>query len=366
MRASLGCMTSPIDAAHLDTPDTATSRAGTGPWRRGGWWSRMAPVLLLLLIAPLVAEFLLGDVTLASLGAMVVFIPLYGAGAVLIREVVRHRGGGWPAIAVLAAAFGVVEEGLATQSLFNPDYAHQHLLSSGYIPALGIAVPWTIYVLSLHIIWSICTPIALVECIFPDRRTKPWLGTPGLIVIAIVYVLGVAATAVTTWAVFRYMAPPSRLIGAALVAAVLIIVGMLLTKVRRPERSSLQAARRTPAAWVVGIAAAVAASLLVLVPRIPSTVWSTLIFLLVEAAAVIAITLYSRRPGWGDRQILALAAGALLRTPGTPSSPCPRSTQRRSLSSGSATHSSQPWRSQRSGSQLDASDLSASQTAIPR
>jgi hypothetical protein len=271
----------------------------------------MAPVLLLLLIAPLVAEFLLGDVTLAMLGALVVFIPLYGAGAVLIREVVRRRGGGWPAIVLLAAAFGIVEEGLATQSLFNPDYSHQHLLSSGYIPALGIAVPWTIYVLSLHVIWSICTPIALVECMFPDRGTKPWLRKPGLIVVAVVYVLGVVATAVTTWAVFRYIAPPSRLIGATVVAVVLIIVGMLLTRARRPEHSSLQAARRAPAAWVVGIAAAVAASLLVLAPRIPTTVWSTLIFLLIEAVAVIAITMWSRRPGWGDMQILALAAGAL-------------------------------------------------------
>jgi hypothetical protein len=69
----------------------------------------MAPVLLLLVIAPLVAEFLLGDVALASLPALVLFIPLYGGGAVLIREVVRHRGGGWPAIVVLAAAYGVVE-----------------------------------------------------------------------------------------------------------------------------------------------------------------------------------------------------------------------------------------------------------------
>ena len=39
--------------------------------------------------------------------------------------------------------------------------------------------------------------------------------------------------------------------------------------------------------------------------------WRTLIFLLIEAAAVIAITMWSRRPGWGDSQILALAAGAL-------------------------------------------------------
>src|SRR4029453_16303028 len=92
MCASLGCMSSPIDAAHIDSPDAVTPRARSSQQRRG-WWSRMAPVLLLLLVAPLVAEFLLGDVSLALLGALVVFIPLYG--------------GGWPAIVVLAAAFGV-------------------------------------------------------------------------------------------------------------------------------------------------------------------------------------------------------------------------------------------------------------------
>jgi hypothetical protein len=169
-------------------------------------------------------------------------------------------------------------------------------------------VPWTIYVLSLHVIWSICTPIALVECMFPDRRTEPWLRTPGLVIIAMVYVLGVVAAFATTWATFRYVAPPSRLIAAAIVAVVLIIVGMLLTRVRRPERPNSEAARRAPAAWVVGIAAAVAASLLVLAPRLHAPVWRTLIFLLIEAAAVIAITMWSRRPGWGDSQILALAA----------------------------------------------------------
>jgi hypothetical protein len=186
-----------------------------------------------------------------------------------------------------------------------------HLLSSGYVPALGIAVPWTVYVLSLHVIWSICTPIALVECMFPDRRRKPWLRTPGPIIVAVVYVLGVVVTALATWAVFKYVAPPSRLIIALVVAPVLIIAGLLLTRVRRPEQHSHQSGRRAPTAWAVGIAAAVAASVLMLAPRIPSDAVGTPIFLLVEAAAVITIILWSRRPGWGDSQILALAAGAL-------------------------------------------------------
>jgi hypothetical protein len=71
------------------------------------------------------------------------------------------------------------------------------------VPTLRI-VGSTVYVLSLHVIWSICTPIALVECMFPDRRTVTWLRTPGLIIVAVVYVLGVTAAAATTWATFRY------------------------------------------------------------------------------------------------------------------------------------------------------------------
>lgn len=227
-------------------------------------------------------------------------------------EVARRRGGGWPAIVILAAAYGVVEEGLATQSLFNPDYAHQHLLSAGYLPALGIAIPWTVHVLSLHVIWSICTPIALVECLFPDRRTTPWLRTPGLIIIAVLYILGVLATFAGIWASYRYVASPANLIGAAVIAVILIIAGILLTH-RRPSRPDTgKTSRPAPSAWIVGIFAATAASILVIAPWIPSAAGSTLTFWVIEAVAVIMITVWSRRLGWGDRQILALAAGALI------------------------------------------------------
>lgn len=54
---------------------------------------------------------------------MVLFLgPVYGGAAVLIREVVRRTGGGWPATALLAAAFGVVQAGLVDQSLFNRQF----------------------------------------------------------------------------------------------------------------------------------------------------------------------------------------------------------------------------------------------------
>ena len=42
------------------------------------------------------------------------------APALLIREVARRRGLGWPGILLLAAAFGVVQAGLVDQSMFSP------------------------------------------------------------------------------------------------------------------------------------------------------------------------------------------------------------------------------------------------------
>ena len=86
------------------------------------------------------AEFLLGDQYLtaqpsvaAQLGMLSLFICFYGSAAVLIREITRRLRRGWPTILLLALAFGVVEEGLLTQSLFNPNYLGTHQGNFGFI-----------------------------------------------------------------------------------------------------------------------------------------------------------------------------------------------------------------------------------------
>jgi hypothetical protein len=56
------------------------------------------------LLSPLVAEFLLGKLPLTQLGALFVLAPLYGGGAVLIREVARRHGWGYPGVVLLALA----------------------------------------------------------------------------------------------------------------------------------------------------------------------------------------------------------------------------------------------------------------------
>ena len=48
---------------------------------------RLVPVLTLFVLSPFVAEVLFGATPLSNLGALFVVLPLYGGGAVLVREI---------------------------------------------------------------------------------------------------------------------------------------------------------------------------------------------------------------------------------------------------------------------------------------
>src|SRR3954470_10607100 len=104
-------------------------------------WTRLKPAFSLVLLAPLIAEYLLGSLSFAQLPLFPIMMLMYGAGALFVREVARRSGRGWPAIILLGLAYGVIEEGLATQSLFNPHYLGLRLLDYGFIPAWGIGGP---------------------------------------------------------------------------------------------------------------------------------------------------------------------------------------------------------------------------------
>src|SRR5580692_9777055 len=160
------------------------------------WPRRIAPAVGLFFLAPLIAEFLLGDLPINLLAALVLLAPMYGGGALLIREIVRRTGRGWPSIFVLAFAYAVFEEAFTTQTLFNPNYLHLNLglLKPAYIPALGIGAWWTVFVLTLHTVWSISVSIGLVEALVPERATTPWLGSTGLTVTTALFILGAVAS----------------------------------------------------------------------------------------------------------------------------------------------------------------------------
>lgn len=272
---------------------------------------RLAPVLWLLVLAPFVAEFLLGDFSVRSLGLLLVFVPLYGGGALLIREVARRTGRGWPSIVLLAVAYALIEEGFATQSLFNPNYAG-HVLAYGYVPFLGTSPVWALFVLSIHVVWSVSTPILIAEGLAGDRRTTPWLGRVGLAVAAALYVLGLVITALFTLGMTHFVAAVPQL-----VAVALLIVLAVAAAFRAFPRGTRPRAGGAPPPWVAGLTVLGLASAFVLVmfgaPGLGTPAALTVLALLAcEVVAGALIVTWSRVEAWGPPHLLGIATGTVL------------------------------------------------------
>jgi hypothetical protein len=264
----------------------------------------------LVFLAPLVAEFLLGNLPIKMLPALIVLAPFYGGGALLIREITRRAGRGWPTIVVLALAYGIVEEAFTTQTLFNPDYMHLHLhlLDSAYIPALGIGAWWTIFVLALHTVWSISTPVALIEATVPRHASTPWLGKWGLALTAILFLIGAAANTAIGFRTDHFLASPAQFATSATTVILLVVVAFRLPQ---PANTATGPAESVLSPWFFGLIALAAGSAILVVP--PGWGWwAAAIILGLELGVAALVLFFGRTLAWRPAHKLALAAGAAL------------------------------------------------------
>ncbi|WP_222598574.1 hypothetical protein [Lentzea tibetensis] len=270
----------------------------------------MAPVIGLFLLAPFVGEYLLGNLGFGQLWLGLLLAPLYGCGAVLVRELGR-RFAGWPTMFLLAAAYALIEEGPVDQLLWNPSYAGQDLLHGpSYLPALGMSVELTQAILALHAVWSICVPIAIVETFVPARRTTPWLGRTGLTVVFVLFTLGATLVFLGNYSEEHFIASPAQLAGITVVIALLVVAALRV----RPRSGPV--AGVAPSPWLVGVVSLLGTSLYwgpsVLITAgwyewIGVSVWCLLV-----VSGVLLVSRWSRGQGWDQRHRFALAAGATL------------------------------------------------------
>jgi hypothetical protein len=208
----------------------------------------------------------------------------------------------------LGLVFAIFEEAFTTQTLFNPNYLGLNLglLRPAYIPAIGMGGWWTIYVLTLHTVWSISTSIALTEALFPDRETSPWLGHPGLAVTCALLVVGATLMTKITLKGDPFVAHLHQFVGAAVVCILLAILAFRLR-----ATTSVRASEKVPSPWLVGTVALTAGSIVMLVP--PSWGWTAVaVYIALDVVMITAVYAWSRRSGWNGRHRLGLAAGAAL------------------------------------------------------
>ena len=272
---------------------------------------RIAPALTLLVLSPLVAEFLLGDFSIRPLGLLVVLLPQYGGGALLVRETARRAGKGWTSMILLALAYALIEEGFTTQSLFNPNYAGLRLLDYGFIHALGTSLDWSVFVLTLHIVWSVLSCIAIAEGLAGSRWATPWLGRLGLAVTVVLFLLGCTLTTVFTLKTFPFVASPWQFAGVAIAVVASRVTAMTF------RVSSTAVHGSAPPVWLPGAASlGFCSSFYLLYERGPQNGLHPVVtlagMLAVELMAIALIAIWSKRSGWGPRHVLAAATGAIL------------------------------------------------------
>src|SRR5215467_8495351 len=214
---------------------------------------RVAPVVTLLVLPPIIVEFLFGSTHISMLYLLIPQICVYGCGALLIRALVRYRGRSWFAILLLGLAFALTLECVILQTSFIP------LPFALYGRALGVNWVYLLYQLGYESIWAIVLPIQLTELLFPDRRDDPWVGRRGLALASVVFL----AAAVSTWyiwdqAVHRfvpgpgYQAPP-----ATIIAAVAAVIGLFIVALGPWTATSARppSTRPAPRLWLVRLVA---------------------------------------------------------------------------------------------------------------
>ncbi|QIS03511.1 DUF998 domain-containing protein [Nocardia brasiliensis] len=267
--------------------------------------TQWGPIVGLFLVAPFVGEFLLGNLTVAELPIGLLLAPMYGFGALLVRELGR-RTGGWPTMVLLAAAYALFEEGPVDQLLWNDSYAGQDLLHGPtYLPSLGMSVALVQQVLSLHTIWSICVPIALVEALAGARRNTVWMGRFGLVVTGALFTLGAVLVFFGNYSEEHFVASPWQLGAVGVVIGGLVLLALLVVPRRRLARTP---GDPPDARWVGG--AALAGSSVILV----SSDWcgwvGVVVWCLTVTVSVWSVQRWARRTGWTPQHTCALAAGA--------------------------------------------------------
>jgi hypothetical protein len=160
------------------------TRSLTGESSRGGW----RPAFTLAVLSPLIAEVLSGATKFSVIFALVPEILTWGCGALVIREAVRRWRGGWTSMLLLGLGISVAEEFVIQQTSLAPLPFPGALVHYGR--ALGVNWIYFLFMLGYESVWVVLVPVQVTELIFRSRSREPWLRTRGLVITAILFLLG--------------------------------------------------------------------------------------------------------------------------------------------------------------------------------
>ena len=215
---------------------------------------RSHPMVVLLIFSPGLIEYLSGSSALTTLvlnPAFFVFqvalnIGLYGPGVLLIREAKLRWKKGWATVLLLGLAYGILEEGIALSTMFDPRASP--VVSSGlagYGHFAGVNWPWAAQIDIVHALFSIAIPILLLDLTLPETRGRSLLHGRQIPLTFAIWAGDVALLNFLVWKWVGFWAGVPLILGSFSVIAVFVLAAwrvpsqLLAPKFVRPRSSAL-------------------------------------------------------------------------------------------------------------------------------
>src|SRR6266702_4064637 len=207
----------PQIGTHPQRPKTLSSPLPTTPSPQP--MSKFSKLVRFLKSHPILFLLLLG----ANIG-------LYGSGVILIREAMIRWKKGWASVFLLGVAYGIVEEGLALWTLFNP--LAQPVGNLGFYGHwLGVNWVWTIGLLIFHSVYSIGLPIFLFGLVFPELKHKSLVSEAGITLS----IVGLTLDSIILFALESFIYGPYNPGAGLMIFSGIVITIFVLAARRLPE-----------------------------------------------------------------------------------------------------------------------------------
>jgi len=277
------------------------------------------PVALLLALTPGIPEYLSSSSPINAiilnpfmfLFQLLANLGLYGSGVLLIYEAKVRWKKGWATVLLLGAAYGILEEGVALSTLYDPKANPVGDLGV-YGHWAGVNWIWSAGIVPFHALWSISLPILLLGLALPETVGKNLLSQRRIGIVAVIFLIDVLVLMAFVSRVSGYW------MGLPILVLSLVFVGVLIFAARRVPAGALAAkpvirGASNKVLAIVGIAFFPVVLLTENIPR-AAGVPAALDFVLVLLVQALFLVYVVRSAGISENQrgLLSLAFGLIL------------------------------------------------------
>ena len=189
-------------------------------------------IWFLAFLSPVIAEMLSGSapfIEWLNPLATATFLGMYGAGAILVRELAIRWDKGWASIIVLGAAYGIIEEGIAVKSFFDPKWVDLGELAT-YGRYLDVNWVWTVWLTIYHSMVSIALVLVVFSLIYPEYRGVRLLTEKRFKIVSLIFVVDIVLSAIGFVFIQDYLPPLGWYLASFAIVASLVLFANRLPK----------------------------------------------------------------------------------------------------------------------------------------